>query len=298
MFSGMKDSLTDELRTYWTDDQLAELLDSAQLHLCKGEPAKAIEIWKDLIHGGGEEGDWGRIEYIDYLLRSDQRDAARDQLVALILGGRVFGEPWRLAAELLEEGGTLELAFFMYSTAVGCLPTAELNRPKGPFWAREVRSGQRRLKWRMGIPLDDTDLLAEMGEAEAEDKGSALLELLSQPQVVDSRLQFLARSELETAYPRWSALVVGDNADAYYRAVEGVLRTHAPDRIALVRHTLRSWMTVEDAGLNARHMSELRCVATSGEGETVEWPPGRNQVCWCGSGTKYKKCCGANLPAG
>jgi hypothetical protein len=21
------------------------------------------------------------------------------------------------------------------------------------------------------------------------------------------------------------------------------------------------------------------------------WPPGRNQTCWCGSGTKYKKCC-------
>jgi len=22
-------------------------------------------------------------------------------------------------------------------------------------------------------------------------------------------------------------------------------------------------------------------------------PPSRNQPCWCGSGTKYKKCCGA-----
>jgi uncharacterized protein YecA (UPF0149 family) len=23
------------------------------------------------------------------------------------------------------------------------------------------------------------------------------------------------------------------------------------------------------------------------------WPPGRNDECWCGSGRKYKKCCGA-----
>jgi hypothetical protein len=23
------------------------------------------------------------------------------------------------------------------------------------------------------------------------------------------------------------------------------------------------------------------------------WPPGRNEACWCGSGQKYKKCCGA-----
>jgi hypothetical protein len=25
----------------------------------------------------------------------------------------------------------------------------------------------------------------------------------------------------------------------------------------------------------------------------VAWPPGRNQRCWCGSGRKYKQCCGS-----
>ena len=28
------------------------------------------------------------------------------------------------------------------------------------------------------------------------------------------------------------------------------------------------------------------------EGRAVAWPPGRNDPCWCGSGKKYKKCCG------
>lgn len=28
-------------------------------------------------------------------------------------------------------------------------------------------------------------------------------------------------------------------------------------------------------------------------GRYVPWPPGRNDTCWCGSGRKYKKCCGA-----
>lgn len=28
------------------------------------------------------------------------------------------------------------------------------------------------------------------------------------------------------------------------------------------------------------------------EGDAVPWPPGRNEPCWCGSGRKYKKCCG------
>jgi tetratricopeptide (TPR) repeat protein len=28
------------------------------------------------------------------------------------------------------------------------------------------------------------------------------------------------------------------------------------------------------------------------EGEGIPWPPGRNEPCWCGSGRKYKRCCG------
>jgi uncharacterized protein YchJ len=28
------------------------------------------------------------------------------------------------------------------------------------------------------------------------------------------------------------------------------------------------------------------------EGGAISWPPPRNAPCWCGSGTKYKKCCG------
>ncbi|MBV9168089.1 MAG: SEC-C domain-containing protein [Solirubrobacterales bacterium] len=28
------------------------------------------------------------------------------------------------------------------------------------------------------------------------------------------------------------------------------------------------------------------------DGDVTSWPPGRNEPCWCGSGRKYKKCCG------
>ena len=214
-----------------------------------------------------------------------------------MFGGRFFGEPWRLAAELLEENGLPEVALYMFSLAVKRLPTQELRTTTGPSWARAVRAGQRRLKWRIGIPLDDTDLLAEMDDEETKAKGLAVLELLNKPEVIEGRLQSLARSELETAYPRWSSLTVGEDVHAYYRAVEEVLRTYARAPVVVVRHTLLSWTALEDAACNARHTDDLRSVATSGEGETVEWPPGRNQVCWCGSGTKYKKCCGANRVA-
>lgn len=32
------------------------------------------------------------------------------------------------------------------------------------------------------------------------------------------------------------------------------------------------------------------------EGRSVPWPPGRNDRCWCGSGRKYKQCCGPVPP--
>jgi hypothetical protein len=32
------------------------------------------------------------------------------------------------------------------------------------------------------------------------------------------------------------------------------------------------------------------------QGEAIAWPPGRNERCWCGSGRKYKKCCGPASP--
>jgi tetratricopeptide (TPR) repeat protein len=31
---------------------------------------------------------------------------------------------------------------------------------------------------------------------------------------------------------------------------------------------------------------------TAQAGRAIAWPPGRNDACWCGSGTKYKRCCG------
>jgi hypothetical protein len=35
------------------------------------------------------------------------------------------------------------------------------------------------------------------------------------------------------------------------------------------------------------------------EDASIAWPPGRNAPCWCASGRKYKKCCGAvRRPAG
>lgn len=45
----------------------------------------------------------------------------------------------------------------------------------------------------------------------------------------------------------------------------------------------------EPAQLRARYAADLG----RDPSRTIAWPPGRNEPCWCGSGRKYKKCCGA-----
>jgi uncharacterized protein YecA (UPF0149 family) len=68
--------------------------------------------------------------------------------------------------------------------------------------------------------------------------------------------------------------------DAYYQRIEQLLRAQE-QRILVVPWTMRDYQQgLEDFSLP----------------DDVIWPPPRNKPCWCGSGTKYKKCCGGPLP--
>jgi uncharacterized protein YecA (UPF0149 family) len=42
-----------------------------------------------------------------------------------------------------------------------------------------------------------------------------------------------------------------------------------------------------EASTRSRYAADLARL-----GRTRPWPPGRNEPCWCGSGRKYKACCG------
>ena len=46
----------------------------------------------------------------------------------------------------------------------------------------------------------------------------------------------------------------------------------------------------DSAEARAEYPSHL---AASADPDLIAWPPGRNQLCGCGSGRKYKKCCAA-----
>jgi tetratricopeptide (TPR) repeat protein len=65
----------------------------------------------------------------------------------------------------------------------------------------------------------------------------------------------------------------------------------APTHREYCRRLEASAATLRSEGVS---VAGFRPVGVHGEtvGELIAWPPERNQPCWCGSGQKYKRCCG------
>jgi len=63
---------------------------------------------------------------------------------------------------------------------------------------------------------------------------------------------------------------------------------------------LDQWATVHEPDKEDPAQLRARYAADMGRdpSRTIAWPPARNQPCWCGSGRKYKKCCGAPASGG
>jgi hypothetical protein len=62
----------------------------------------------------------------------------------------------------------------------------------------------------------------------------------------------------------------------------------APIRLADYVHWCKQErLDPESSATRAHYAAEL-----TRRGEAIPWPPRRNDPCWCGSGRKYKHCCG------
>ena len=82
--------------------------------------------------------------------------------------------------------------------------------------------------------------------------------------------------------------------------MEGRLRAHRESGVARLSVVpVRSaefdpWVAdnapqeLDPSQLRARYAADV----ARDPSRTIAWPPGRNDPCWCGSGRKYKRCCG------
>ena len=118
-------------------------------------------------------------------------------------------------------------------------------------------------------------------------------------------LAWFPATDYQEALARWPELTTAGAAKgcqdhaAYNRALQRTLQDYADAGaprlvIAPIRiPAFLAWCREHDrdpADARAGYSADL---ARQGDPSLIGWPPGRNQRCWCGSGRKYKLCCGA-----
>jgi tetratricopeptide (TPR) repeat protein len=149
-----------------------------------------------------------------------------------------------------------------------------------------------------------TQALADAGlEPEAVDEAARLALARAAAQGADTPVAtpYFPAGEFEAALDAWPSFADDwreDGHAAYALELDRRMRAIAP---GAPRHPVVAPLTVarveELAAANEfpADAAEARARAAyevAQEGGALAWPPGRNDPCWCGSGKKYKKCCG------
>jgi tetratricopeptide (TPR) repeat protein len=112
-------------------------------------------------------------------------------------------------------------------------------------------------------------------------------------------ISWFPTDEYEEAIKRWPSLAE-DWADIphtdYCRLLDGNIKWMRSQRVPI--RAIAPIVVEEYAAWCANHdedPEEARAAYVASrmrDGDAIPWPPGRNEPCWCGSGRKYKKCCG------
>lgn len=148
----------------------------------------------------------------------------------------------------------------------------------------------------------------------ADDRLAVLRRTGGRPEAIDHRarellgrrapaIPWFSAAEFSAACERWGPdrlAPAGDDHSAYCAAIDRSLRTvggvntRNPRLVALDVATAEAFAAGEGWGPSwpVTHDQIAAAVLRNDPGAGMPWPPGRNEPCWCGSGRKYKRCCG------
>jgi len=167
----------------------------------------------------------------------------------------------------------------------------ELEQRVGPFmenWRSEEQQRRRRL-----APLTEcansVPVLREKPDLDEREREDVVVSLAWFP-----------AGEYEEAIRRWPSLAE-DWADVphadYCRRLDGNIkwmRSHGIPIRAIAPIPVADYVRwCDEHDEDPEEARPAYAAERMTDGEVIQWPPGRNQPCWCGSGRKYKKCCGS-----
>ncbi|MEP6526285.1 MAG: SEC-C domain-containing protein [Nocardioidaceae bacterium] len=167
-------------------------------------------------------------------------------------------------------------------------------------FANVILAGRRRVREALGLPPDELDHSVPHPRSNpsihANDLSQCLAHGAPSPDVV--RVLFWPRDEIPGAHERWPKLVEHADTDAIVRErgmANRELSQGGVARITMVPLTASELkqFAARTGGDPVDATTRRACMEKIiSEGGVISWPPPRNAPCWCGSGTKYKKCCG------
>jgi tetratricopeptide (TPR) repeat protein len=283
--------------------------DIAECHLLAGRRAEAGDLFADLRARTPEDVWLYNSAGFSYAGVSDHGESARWFREGIEVALRT-GDPDQVVTQLLHG---LEDA----RDALGEMPEPGLNDRVAAFVAAwEPPPDRARHRWDHRPPLEERSC-EHCGYDPDRMKGSQLNRRASRPDATEKpapdrppalppssmvvSLAWFPRGEWEKATATWPDLVEHLPADhaEYSQRIEARLKRLAR---TLAGHPIRVSPIAVD-GLTDYCAQEGEAPGTGGarsayaaeiarRGGATHWPPGRNTPCWCGSGRKYKTCCG------
>lgn len=178
-------------------------------------------------------------------------------------------------------------------------PELEMRHDDPGYELLELRT---ELRGEAGLPPDATDETFEQIRSTSQAESEQLAEIIREAQEEAPPITAPERSaamgwtaeefaRVQREHPDWYP---DRTHEDYRRDVERTLGQSTGGRIIPgTLDDLHAWAATEglDPADPENHVEYSLRMADSGRG--LPWPLGRNDACWCGSGRKYKKCCGA-----
>lgn len=286
----------------YPEERYEILLEAAEARRRAGNYDRAAELLHEVIGAGGEDGLFARCQLVELRFAEGADEAAYAELDRLAHEPELTDGPCQIVAELLAERGDLRAAAAWYDRAVARLSDEQIKALHGPDpWLRMeaiMLRGRRDVRHKLGLSPDAMDEISikspPPAPADVEELRERLAGGMTPPRQV--RMLVFRRDERAIARRQWPD-VYSDPDEDYYPAAERRWRELVEEGVSSIRV-----MPVTVAGL-IEYAERIGGSPTDPEVKsaysrtfppeaTLAWPPPRNSACWCGSGAKYKKCCG------
>ncbi|MDY7089641.1 MAG: SEC-C domain-containing protein [Actinomycetota bacterium] len=286
-----------------------------------GDLERALELFRGAAEFGGDAGrdaQVGIAEQLYALHRDQEADEVQRALRTELddqpsgLGTlRVFDD----MTEMLSDVGRDQLALEWCQAGLDRATESD-DDPHLEELRRGLLISRSYLREKLGEELDDEDreVLAETDSSLAE--FSAMIGETLDPRPPGSDLDAArdegafdgivlrwVREDFRTVRSHWpeSTTAYGDDYETYARRIQQEARSYEQSgatRVRLVSGRLTDYEAYakaqqRDPAAPSTRQEYGEWCTTARPDRVLLWPPERNEACWCDSGRKYKKCCGA-----